>query len=418
MKSCKITFILFFSFCLSSKAQFWRNFNDTNSAIIENYRNNVVEGNNGVIWIQSDHTLLSYNDGIWDIYNFSSMGMQFQNVLPIPLVVHTSNHLWFLADSFLVEFDGANFITHDTIGLGEYQIEDMAINRKDNAIWFATGLGLVKYLGGTFTRFTTANSGLTFDEVRSVTVDTNGWIWARVYDPSYFQPVIRFDNTIWWLPYQGIYYNSVWNGPRCIKADNFGNVWWGFENNIGIRKYLNGALDSFPNFGGASILPIGIDRAGNPWFHNLVLPLLIAYYDGSAWIYIDGHDFGMPNNCNGISSFAYDNYGNTWMGTEFGVVVFNPDGLSLQSPQSNFGIQLHLYPSLTEKEIFIEGKFAGQKSEIKIFDTTGKLMLDKSETPTANKFQLDVEWLPEGLYYIQIITIENQVFYSSKFIKQ
>ncbi len=316
-----------------------------------------------------------------------------------------------------MEFDGSNFITHDTIGLGQYQIADIAINKKDDAIWFATGNGLVKYLGGIYTRFSTINSGLTFDEVRSVTFDTNGWIWARVYDPTYFQPIVRFDNTSWWLAYQGVFDGTTWHGPRCIKADNFGNVWWGMENGIPVRKYLNGVLDSFPPQGAVSMEPISIDRMGNPWFHNLISPLLISYYDGSAWVTIDGHTYGMPYNCFGVRSFAFDNFGNTWMGTDYGVVVFNPNGLSLQTSHNGSSNQLRLYPSLTEKEISIEGKFAGKKLVIKIFDSLGAVSLYNSGTPATDKFQLDVESLPDGVYFIQI-GIAGEKMYSTKFLKQ
>ena len=404
-------------FCFASHAQNWINFNDTNSLILENYRNNVAVDNNGIIWIQTDHTLASYNDGIWQMYDFNTMGLQFQSVFPIPLVVDTSNHLWFLAENFLVEFDGTNFITHDTIGLGSYQIEDMAINKKDNAIWFATGWGLVKYLGGNFTRFTTSNSGLTFNEVRDVTVDTNGWIWSIVYDPTYYLPVIRFDNTSWWMPYQGVFDGTTWHGPRCIQADNCGNVWWGMENGIPVRKYLNGVLDSFPPQGAVSILPISIDRIGNPWFHNLISPLLIFYYDGSSWLYVDGHDYGITYNCLGVRSFAFDNYGNTWMGTDYGVVVFNPNGLSLQTPHNVSSNLLHVYPSLAKNSITIDGRFAGKKIAIKVFDSMGKIMIEKPETPAADKFKLDVNTLPEGIYFIQLRDENNGDIFSSKFIK-
>src|SRR5688572_27811037 len=144
MKFFTVTFIYVAFLCLTAKAQYWINFNDTNSPIIENFRNNVAEDNNGVIWIKSDHALSSYNDGAWQVYDFSTMGLQFQStVWGLNTVVDTLNHLWFIAEGYLVEFDGTNFITHDTIGLGEYPISDIAINKKDNAIWFATGWGLV-----------------------------------------------------------------------------------------------------------------------------------------------------------------------------------------------------------------------------------------------------------------------------------
>lgn len=418
MKRYLFTYIFFLFFCFASQAQNWINFNDTNSPILENPRNQVAEDNNGVIWIKTDHTLISYDDGAWQVYDFRIMGLPFQSTAwGAKTLVDTLNHLWFLAENYLVEFDGTNFITHDTIGLGNYGNADLAINKKDNAIWFATGFGLVKYLGGTYTRFTSLNSGLTFDEVRDVTVDTNGWIWARVFDPTGFQPVVRFDNTSWWLSYQGIYQSSVWNAPRCIQADNYGNVWWGFENNIGIRKYFNGVLDTFPNQGSPAIITIGIDKVGNPWFELVSLPLFIFHYDGSSWVYDDGIAQGMPLNCQWVYSFAFDNFGNTWMGTNYGVVVFNPNGLNLQTPHNTSHNQSRLYPSLTEKEITIDGEFAGKKLEIKIFDALGKVMLYKSETSLANKFLLDVEWLPAGLYYIQI-TIDIEGTYSAKFVKQ
>ncbi len=77
MKHLKLIFIILMFFTLSSKAQNWINFNDTTSPIIENYRNNVVEDNNGVIWINTDHTLASYDNGTWQMYNFNTMGLQF-----------------------------------------------------------------------------------------------------------------------------------------------------------------------------------------------------------------------------------------------------------------------------------------------------------------------------------------------------
>ena len=102
-----------------------------------------------------------------------------------------------------------------------------------------------------------------------------------------------------------------------------------------------------------------------------------------------------------------------WMINDFWKLT---NGLTLAVQSSSESIDFKISPNPTDKWIIIDATMAGKKTKnLRIYDITGK-MITTIALKNAHE-PIDVSSLSKGMYFVELVTKENEVF-DSKFIIQ
>lgn len=289
-------------------------------------------------------------------------------------------NLWF-ATAFqgLIRYDGTEFVTF-TIedGLGSNTVRDI-IEDSDGVLWVATGGGLSRYSGESFTTLVQYEGvPFSFDsfggegnhrQLWDVMQDRSGRLWiatmdgvfsydGRTFSPfelpvvgtaqsSEFTPKMVYcvfedrDGVLWFgtdgagvVSYDGtskVVYTMQEHGlcsdRVCVIAqDKRGDLWFGTSDG-GVSRYdgesftthLRSATFS-KHFGWGRFMDMLEDSAGYMWF-GACSPGGGAYrYDGETFRY-----FSQPEGLGdgGVPSVREDRSGNVWLGTTSGVFRFD-----------------------------------------------------------------------------------------------
>lgn len=129
----------------------------------------------------------------------------------------------------LASFDGSNWTADPIFGNNIYRITSIAVDHNNN-LWVASWDGLFKYDGSTWTHYDTSN-GLPSNVLTCVAAGTNNDVWvgsasdgASLYNGKSWT---TFDTQN-----SGIVYNSI----NAITVDTYGNVW--FATPGGVSAYV------------------------------------------------------------------------------------------------------------------------------------------------------------------------------------
>jgi hypothetical protein len=154
-----------------------------------------------------------------------------------------------------------------------------------NNMWAGTlDCGIVKFAGGKFTKYNTANSGLPYDFTTCLEVDKNDNIWIGT-----ISGLARFDGTNWTV-YSKQTSNLPANYITSIHTDLSGNVWIGTESGLaritGDEMFIYSSQTSplLQDY----ISDITSDSKGNLWVASV--RGISRLSDGSWQIYLRGID--------------------------------------------------------------------------------------------------------------------------------
>ncbi len=227
----------------------WISYTKENSGFPGNVANAIAIDTLGNIWFGTDYGVSKFDGTNWT--NF----MASDYVSVSCLAFDKQGHLWIGATSGskgdILVYDGINWKSYFTDILGS-QITSIAIESTGD-IWVGTRFkGVSKFDGTNVITYTTANSGLSHDDVSSVAIDEQGNKWFATG-----AGVTKFDNTNWTT------YSMY--GLRAITIESAGNIW--VASTGWIAKFDSHQWTTYPNPGVIALqfMSIAIDPTGNKW---------------------------------------------------------------------------------------------------------------------------------------------------------
>lgn len=236
----------------------------------------VIEGD--TVWAGSDVGFFKLNIETGKRINYNRINSPLPGNWILSIVVDSNHCKWIGAyEKGVVRFDGNNWRIFDSgyFGLYRMKIRDMELEK--GYLWIATwGDGIIKLntLDSTYQRYTQENSGLLYDAIFDIEIDSRGTKW--------------------------------------------------FATMLGLCKYDGSSWTTISSSGDSSdatICSIDIDTKSNLW--ALYENSMIASYDGNYW-----EKYKIPNSLfrcgfTDPSSIYVDEADNIWIGTIDGLVKFN-----------------------------------------------------------------------------------------------
>jgi len=238
----------------------------------------ILEDNNGRIWLGTSSRGVNFSDRSWQVFTVES-GLSDNFITTITedkignLWLGTLNGLCRL-DMKLIHSqeqglqinDGECEIFTMADGLPSNEIRSLTVDKTGN-VWAGTGRGIGVFDGVGFYQYT-QKDGLSSNSVHTVTMDSAGNIWASTgvsigeIDPfEQFAGLSKFGGTNWFrIP-------DVDAIASALFEDNGGNIWLGTFHD-GIRILSNGGMQRFTTIEGLAsnaISSIIEDAAGRIW---------------------------------------------------------------------------------------------------------------------------------------------------------
>lgn len=203
---------------------------------------------------------------------------------------------------------------------------DIAIDTNNN-LWSAGEDGLYKYNGSIWSIFDLSNSPLnplSYSRATSVFIDNKSNIWVGFVDGY----VIKFDGDTTWS-------NEVNLGGGDIKAinqDKYGNIWVGGPSTQ-LSKF-DGINWTHP-FNLFGVFAIDVDAENNVWIGTSSSGL-IKYGNDSTLTTYNTSNSGISDNW--VESICQGTNNDLWVGTRFGINIFDKNTSWQSYNTSNSGL--------------------------------------------------------------------------------
>jgi ligand-binding sensor domain-containing protein len=236
----------------------------------------------GQIWVVTSYSLMVFDGQSWT-YHQPPHGVYSLEAIAIDSVGRVWIGYYGGVSVLLDDGQWLNYSSNE-FGLGEYAglINDIAIDHQDQ-VWVATSSGIAVFNGNNWTPYD-ESSGLTYDTIEAVVVDNQGQVWV-----AHSFGVDVFDG-INWILYGNSYLEKVPQieveelySVQALAVDKQGFVWAG-TNSYGVSVF-NG--DDWQTYGskeclyGSSVNSITCDNQGRIWVGT---DFGLAVFDGSNWL--------------------------------------------------------------------------------------------------------------------------------------
>ncbi|MBI5020152.1 MAG: hypothetical protein HZB59_01820 [Ignavibacteriales bacterium] len=320
----------------------------TNKDIIDDNIHTIHAGAGGFVWFGTDSGAISYYGGIWssirDSLTYYTYGQgsitKAQKVLAI--CEGRQSTVWFGLDGGGLrrynrynpqrawqryspnEPDPINRIPSD------YITGIVADRYRNGDVWVSTLSGVAHYLpsssiDGRWYPYSDYSTYFTSSLVRACIINpANGWTFFGTHDGV---PYVFDENGFQWgkynlsgpdnSPIHSIavdYSNTLWMGKT------FGVTKWNTNTTQSTHYYASNTNYQLPN---QKINAIAVDFF-RPirWFGT---DIGLTRFQDTTWTFFDQSTIPeLPSNQ--IQALAYDNKGNLWIGTNMGIVAYNPEG--------------------------------------------------------------------------------------------
>jgi ligand-binding sensor domain-containing protein len=273
---------------------------------------------------------------------------------------------YYIPHEGMAHYDGTTWTTFNNLNspLPDAFINQIVIDEY-NIVWVSTETGLFKYDGTNWTVFNTSNSLLPFNNIKSFVFDFEGNIW--------------FSNGRYG------FYKFEWTN---------------------LVNYTHPYLNIYQSGG-----TLAIDIDGSIWQYTL---FELIKFDGTNWATFDYKNSPIPNSTN-LNCLSIDKFGNKWLGTQFGVLVYNQSGIiNSINPLPNHNISPSIYPNPFTEEIEIDLITQYNKVVVTLFDLQSRPVYTACLSQ-AQKIKVPRNNLKSGIYFYQIVS-DNCIISNGKII--
>ena len=221
------------------------------------------------------------------------------------------NILFIILSVFIIEVNAQTITNYTTAdGLMSDFVECIAVDIYDN-IWFGTSVGLQMYDGVNWISYSSADFGLSTNNVKVVTATSGGDVYVGTdFGAS------KFDGSSW------IAFNTN-SQIKSIDEDDSGDIWLGTNQGV---QYFDGTVSiyySAPDLHWSGVNGTAIDSNGDKWFSS---PLGgITHFDGLNFTTYDTSD-GLLSLY--TTDIVVDNQDRKWVGTASGMSVLDASNTS------------------------------------------------------------------------------------------
>lgn len=379
----------------------WKLFNTSNSGIAEDFVEDVIIDDKGVVWIAGHYNLSRYDGKEWSSYYIAISINDLELMNNGDILIATNFGLFvFNTNTFEVtDFNNTNLPFED--------IECVAIDQNDN-IWIGHSIGnhRIAFYDGTNWTEHTPNIYSNAASVYSIDCFENH-VWAGIgSDLFHFdgQSWERFDELNSPIPDQTLVYD--------VKCDINGKVWMGtsrgrLSDNSG--RLLSFDLSNWTSLDSNDCIGIwnGVSSIAfldsNYWFASYWNGFV--YYDHSNFKIYDHTSSIFPSKYNTV--VAADQNRNVYMGNFGGLIVYNEDGINIDGHKYE---KMFCYPVPTRNEANL--LFYIQNSgivDISIYNMNGLCVAQYSKyfKKGRNTFNVDLSGISSGAYIARFIKDDN-----------
>ncbi|MFM7636449.1 MAG: T9SS type A sorting domain-containing protein, partial [Crocinitomicaceae bacterium] len=312
-----------------------------------------------------------FSQPIITTYSTNNSGLTFNTVR---CIVIQNNIKWFGTDKGLCSFDGQNWQTFTTENspLLDDDIRSIKVEN-DSTIWIGTIQGgLYKKTNNTWINYNESNSGLHDNLVRGIEVDSSGIIWLATSEG-----VSRFDGVNWYLwniANNGLLTNNITSirtgflNEKYVGTINGGLLYFDAQDNLTMHSIVESGLPD------NSSLAIDIDSTGQPWFATPAAGLVTDWGNGGPWERWNMSNSPIPTN--GLTCIAINQEDQRiFMGTElFGIIIkkgdvwFNYTQENIGLPEDHVTSIAHESPTVKWIGTFNSGVVRIEESNANLFD--------------------------------------------------
>jgi ligand-binding sensor domain-containing protein len=180
-------------------------------------------------------------------------------------------------------------------------------------VWIATfGGGVSKMKDGSYTTYTTSNSGLPNNTTKCVAIDNANTKWIGTQSG-----LAKFDGTNWTVYTAPV--SLPGNNINCITIDNSNTKWIGIQLN-GLTKYDGSTFQTWKTSNSSipnnNVNCVAIDNAGNKWVGTYAG---LAKFDGTTWTTYSQGGGAVDQ----VYSVVFEDATHMWVGTGGGLFKFD-----------------------------------------------------------------------------------------------
>jgi ligand-binding sensor domain-containing protein len=350
-----LIFIVFLAGCKKNSTQplargpVWLVFTKTATQnLIDDNVHTIHVSNEGKVWFGTDSGAVSYLSGVWSVirdsltYYTYDNGNTYKRQTVMAIAEGKLNTIWFGLDGGGVRrFNRYNPQRAwqryspdepDPINrIQSYFIRGIVADKFRNGdVWVATLSGVNHYvpssaIDGTWYPYSDYSDHFASSLTRSVTMNpSNGWTFFGTHDGV---PYVYDDNGLVWGRYT---LGGIDNYPiHSIAVDYSNTVWMG--KTFGVTSWNPGTTIQHHYLSG---------NTNNQLPNDLVNAVAVDYFHSTRWFGTNSGLTRMQDTTwtlfnqtttpelpsNKIQALSYDNKGNLWIGTDIGIVAYNPGG--------------------------------------------------------------------------------------------
>ncbi len=389
MKSLRILFVLWMAALpLLLSAQTFVNYT-TADGLPSDVVNGVAIDDNNNVWVATDEGVAMFDGTTWTVYTTAN-GLIDNYILCI--AVDANNQIWAGTDLGVCKYSGGTWTNYTTADGLVYNMISYIASDHTTGVWIGTGEGVSHYNGTTFTNYTTAN-GLPGNMISYIYDDPQGDVWIG----TWLTGLVRFDGTTF-TTYTYASANLMDDNILCVTVDSEGKKWIGSYKGITVLDANNQWLINYRddcclyrNY----VQDMAFDDQGILWVGIYVDYLQeggITMFTNNAWT-----TFTMDNGLvsEQVKRIAIDQDNFIWIATGNGLSKLKVNNIGFDETNP---AEFTIYPNPAGNELHL--KIDVQSAEFRMFDVSGRLVLEETLQNSANTVSLD--GIDPGSYIVEL----------------